>query len=203
MLVPRVADLLRIEPRPIRLILKPTKACLAFTRQAWAPDVPTIFVDPDCADDVVLAHEIAHCLVPSDWLFAAEGVAIWVSCRIGRGTAHLLFPEPTADAIVRKYWSRSASPETLADERVGDAGLLHSATFHRFEGRLAHAVAASFLGMMLETIPGLPAILSDPGTRERPLKVTLAEAAGMTFQVLQSRWREKMTGRDEPGPALS
>jgi hypothetical protein len=193
-LMDEVASLLHIAPRPIELVVHRDTSFLACTRQAWPPDLPRMFVSPDFVNADVLAHELAHCLVPSRSLFAAEGIATWVGCEIGANTRHLLFAEPTLDAVLRRYWTGAPSVQDLATRRLGDE-LLGPDRFDYFEGRLARAVAGSFCGYWLQRCPALASAFAKRDAA--PPSSLLPALAGCPFEQMAQAWLHDVR-RDHP-----
>ncbi len=145
-LLNEVATLLDVPPRAVTVELRRDAEHVAQTRQRWPPAVPVVIVSPDSLRADVLAHELAHSLVPSRWLLLAEGLATWAGCKVGASCDHLWFAERTLEEVLRRHWLGHPSPSEMAEETVCSPRYLDPGRFHLFETRIAYAVAGSFCG---------------------------------------------------------
>jgi hypothetical protein len=191
-LLHRVAALLGVSPRPVRVEVRPGAEHLARTHQRWPPETPVVVVSPDNLRLDVMAHELAHVLVPSRWLFLAEGLATWTGCVIGCGCGHLFFAEPSLQQVVRGHWRGHPSPSRLMPETVGRPGELGPGRFHRLEGRLALAVAGSFCGYWLERHPGLGA--ESVAAADLPPAELFPRLSGLPVPEMEDLWLEDAVG---------
>jgi len=187
-LLPRVANLFHVEPRTIKLSIEPDWRWQASTRQAWPPEIPLLRLSAQSDDDVI-AHEIAHCLVPSYWLLAAEGLAVWAGVTIGASTKHILFEGRTVDEVVLRHQTILPDLSMLAQERVGAGENLSPAIFPELKGRIAHATAGSFLGFISSHFPDVPRLISRRETREVDLPTLLFKTTGCDFLKLVDEWK--------------
>jgi len=182
-LLREVAERLNIEPRPIHIHVVETSSWLAFTR---LQSEPAAYVSPTVSMGVI-AHEIAHCLVPTRWLFFAEGIATYIGCSITRHCREMLFLEETPAAVVRRYWDFSFERFcTLLSATLDRPSDFDRGSFTTFEGRLAHMVAATFVQYSLQSIEGFVSRLleTDISTPEE----FLMQSFGMPLNQIHALW---------------
>lgn len=182
-LLHNVADRLNIEPRPIRLHVVDTSSWLAFTR---LQGVPTMYISPTVSIGVI-AHEIAHCLVPTRWLFFAEGIATHIGCSITGHCREMLFLEKTPEAVVQRYWDFSFEQfSALLSATLDRPSAFDGGKFITFEGRLAHMIAAAFVQYSLRSIEDFVSRLleTDIPTPEEFLE----QSFGMSLNQIHALW---------------
>lgn len=197
-LVPRVSAFLKVPPRPVRLIIDHCEPWRSFTRQAWPPETPEVTLSSGSGLDVV-AHEIAHCLVPSRSLFAAEGLAVWTGVSFGNSARHLLFDADGLLAIMRAYRGQLSDPSGLLEETVAHCDRLAPERFASLEGRLALAAAGSFFAFTVPRYPDLPAEIGDVRNRDTPIVALLSKVTGLPAGHLLRQWEDHIDGeKDAP-----
>jgi hypothetical protein len=186
-----VAALLHVPTRPIRVRVVQHGRHVARTRMAFASGVPEVTLSRDCLTRSVVAHELAHCLVPSPWLLVAEGLATWVGCTLAGECGDLLFSEPSLDEVVAHHWGGRPSVDDLAGERVDTGHHLAPSRFHHLECRVAHAVAGSWTGYWLRAAPWFPgAILRH---HDLPITELVRRTTGLSLASLVERWRASLS----------
>jgi hypothetical protein len=185
-----VAALLHVPTRPVRVCVVKGGRHVARTSMAFAPGVPEVTLSTDCFTRGVVAHELAHCLVPSRWLLVAEGLATWAGCTLAGECGDLLFGEPSLDEVVAHHWRGQPSVDDLAGERVDSGHHLAPSRFHQLECRVAHAVAGSWTGYWLREAPGFPAALLRH--HDLPVAELVRRTTGLSLASLVERWRASL-----------
>lgn len=189
-LLPQVAELLNVKIRDVNLVIERDEPWLAYTVQKWPPDIPQLTLSIESEDDVI-AHEIAHCLVPSRWLLAAEGTAVWTGCTIAGHTRHLMFDVEHVDTIVCRYRDDLPDLHQMASERVGSSNILAPNQYWQLSGRIALAVAASFFGYLVRRYPNIANKLALPVSSDVTLSETLQLATDESLTYLAADWRKR------------
>ncbi len=184
----QIGTTLRVEPRNIavHLVDRP----FIFTADVtWPPAGGRIVISRNQLTPSILAHEITHCLVPTPWLFFAEGLATWMGCAVAGDCADLCFAELDLDDVVRTY-GPSDPLGTLTLETIATRDIFSPDSFHRLRARLAYASAASFLRWFCLLHPELPARVA-----VRKCKSPSAEfeaLSGLTLPALEHAWQRSL-----------
>lgn len=181
-----VAGMLRIPPRPIRLRIAEGESFLAHA-QVWPPHDPSIVtLSPDCFRPSVLAHELTHCLVPTPWLFLAEGLATWVGCQVAGSCEDLLFAESSLEHVLVRHWQGNPPLADLWEEHLECPTYFAPDRFFRMDARMAHVIAASFCGYWLQRIPSLAADAAGTPAPPRALLATICQ--GHSLNEMEQIW---------------
>jgi hypothetical protein len=152
----------------------------------WPPAPARIVISRDRITPAILAHEITHCLVPTRWLFFAEGFATWMGCETAGNCEDLCFAEADVEAVLRRH-GPSAALAGLVTETLGQADAFAPDSFHRAGARLAYASAASFLRWFCRRHPGLPAQVAQPSCVDPVAQ--LVRLSGRALADLERGWR--------------
>ncbi|AYG64425.1 hypothetical protein [Rhizobium jaguaris] len=189
-LLSHTARLLGICARPVVLFIIDDCDFFAATRQCRLPSKPVVCVSADNLRADVIAHEFVHALLPTNWLFLAEGFAGAMGCHIGNDCSHLLFESLTPNEAICHFWSGTPTLEDLIDARVGQPSLLSAERFIEPEGRMAHLLAASFCGFCLAEWPEIAVTLGNEIVSD--CREFLARVTGTAIEDLFVQWEESL-----------
>src|SRR5262245_49292182 len=101
-LTQRIAVRLQVAPRPIWIDVV-DEPNVSRARVSWPPSAARITMSSTCLTPGRLGHEITHCLVPTTWVFFAEGFATWIGCDMAGDCADLCFGEHDIDDVIRDH----------------------------------------------------------------------------------------------------
>jgi hypothetical protein len=155
----------------------------------WPPEPGRIVISRNRLTPSILAHEITHCLVPTQWLFFAEGFATWMGCEVAGNCADICFAETDVDYVVRAHGS-SGALDVLAFETIATCDAFAPDAFHRLNTRLAHASAASFLKWFCRLHPELPAWVASHACESPPAE--LERLSGLVLPDLERAWLKNL-----------
>ncbi len=186
-LAQQVSARLHVPLRPLRVERAPG-AYVACTTLTWPPDPGIVRLSHDVAAvPGLLAHELTHALVPTSWLFFAEGLATWMGCEVTGSCADYSFVEGDPDQVVAHFRAELPPLAALMHESTRHAVLLAPESVHRLEVRLAHVLAASFLRWFCTRYPELPARVGVRSCMKPDHE--LERLAGHSLAELESKWQ--------------
>lgn len=184
-----IAKILKIPFHSAKIFLTKEPAFLAKTEILGK--TPRIFLSYDSISPGVLAHELTHCFVPTPWLFFAEGLATYVSCTVTGHCNDLFFSEATLNEVIKKFWNGIPSIDQLLDEHITHRCYLSSEGFYRLSFRLAHVIAASFCGYLLNSFPNFAKIVAN-SSENIPPKQVLQTISNSDFRELEKFWKRSI-----------
>lgn len=168
---------------------------VASTRLTWPPAPAAIRLSRDCTRPSILGHELTHGLVPTRWVFFAEGFATWMGCEIAGDCSDFFFAEADVDEVIVQAHARGryTSLQRFIAETTQHREFFAPEGLHRFHVRFAHLCAASFLRWFHRSHPGLPALVGAEGC-EAPI-AELTRLAGTDVATLEARWLASVGAR--------
>lgn len=136
-----VACLLGVPPKPLRVTVS---RAAAFAYTDYRGEIGKITLPRWGLKRSTLAHEIAHCLVKTDDLVIAEGIATFAGCQLGGHCRDFFFLERAPTDVVKNFWDKGPDATALlaGDPRLVD--YLRGDGFHLLRCRLTFMFAASF-----------------------------------------------------------